>query len=54
MLNATLAQSFSPNLARYGRQVCRQHDVAQLMLGNKFVGQLREGRQTCRPSRAEI
>jgi hypothetical protein len=50
----TLAQSFSPFLARDGRQVCCPSwiwatSLCYILL-NKFVALVGSGRQTCRPS----
>jgi hypothetical protein len=49
-----LAQSFSPFLARDGRQVCHPSwiwasSLCYILL-NKFVALVGSGRQTCRPS----
>jgi hypothetical protein len=40
----TVAQSYSPNLARDGRQTCRRAST----------NSVQAGRQVCRPSHAEI
>jgi hypothetical protein len=50
----TLAQSFSPFLARDGQQVCRPSwiwatSLCYILL-NKFVALVGSGRRTCRPS----
>jgi hypothetical protein len=55
VLNLILAQSFSPFLARDGRQVCRPSwiwatSLCYILL-NKFVALVGSERQTCRPSR---
>jgi hypothetical protein len=52
-----VAQSFSPFLARDGRQVCRPSwiwatSLCYILL-NKFVALVGSGRRTCRPSHDE-